>query len=66
MEIHLEAYHEALRHMDIERDIEEGRRDGNLLLLDCGHWIFADPNWNEIALASAIQEHYNKYHGGEK
>jgi len=66
MKIGIKAFREALKHMNIEEDYEKGVRDGNLLQLDCGHWIFADPNWNEIALACAIQEHYNKYHRGEK
>ena len=57
-EIGIEAFREA---MDILND--ESRRSGNLVWLSCGHWIYADPNWNEIALASAIQEHYDKYHG---
>ena len=36
-------------------------RYGNELTLDCGHTIFADPNWNEVALNCAIQEHYKKH-----
>jgi hypothetical protein len=51
----LKSWYEALR-----RQHEE--RPDNTLVLDCGHQIFADPNWNEIALASAIREHYEKYH----
>ena len=49
----LEHWYEALR-----RSSET--QDSNFIVLDCGHQIFADPNWNEIALNCAIQEHYKK------
>ena len=37
-------------------------RNGNYLTLDCGCTIWADPNWNEYALAAAIEEHHQKNH----
>jgi len=52
----IECFHEALRRYNSD----EGR-DGNFLTLDNGNTIFADPRWNELALASAIEE--NKHRG---
>ena len=51
----LECFHEALRRYNSDED-----RDGNFLTLDDGYTIFADPNWNELALASAIEKHKHK------
>ena len=51
----LECFHEALRRYNSD----EGRY-GNELTLDDGTTIFADPKWNELALASAIEEHKHK------
>ncbi len=51
----IECFHEALRRYNSN----EGR-DGNYLTLDDSHTIVADPNWNEIALACAIEEHRHK------
>ena len=50
----IEAFREAQRRTF--QNYEDGR-NGNFLVLDCGCEIFADPNWNEIALATAIEEH---------
>jgi len=37
-------------------------RNGNFIRLDrCGCQIWADPNWNEIALAAAIDNHYRNH-----
>jgi hypothetical protein len=38
--------------------------NGNAVQLDCHHEIFADPFWNEYALALAIDKHKAKAHGG--
>ena len=54
----LDGWHEALRR-------SKEPQDSNFIVLDCGHEIFADPRWNEIALDCAIQEHYkNHCYGG--
>ena len=53
----LDEFREALKHTNSNEN-----RYGNELTLDCGHTIFADPNWNELALASAIEDHKNREH----